>query len=185
MISGPVTSRYAEALFRLAQRRGELDAVDADVRRIAAELESAHVAGFLFDARVDPGERRAKLEPLLRGLSSQLTRNFVNLLFDKRREEVLRGLGAAWHRRSLEERGAVEGLVESARPLPDSELARLRASLGKTLSKEVQLENRVVPELVAGVRVTVGGRMIDASVQGRLEDLRKQLLEAPLSSARD
>jgi F-type H+-transporting ATPase subunit delta len=42
------------------------------------------------------------------------------------------------------------------------------------------LTNRVVPELIGGARVVAGTRMFDGSVQGRLEALRRNLLQAPL-----
>ncbi len=182
MIASAVTGRYVEALFRLAQRKGQLAAVDADVKRIAAELQKPR-ARLVFDARLDVHERRAMLAELIDALSP-LGRNFVNLLFDKRREAVLREVPAVWRRRSLEERGAVEGVVESARPLERGEIDRLAKSLGARLSKDVVLENRIVPELVGGVRVVVGGQMMDGSVQGRLAGLRRRMLESPLTVAR-
>ena len=52
--------------------------------------------------------------------------------------------------------------------------------VGEGVGKEVILTSRVNEELMAGVRVFVGSNMIDQSVQGRLEDLRKQLEAAPL-----
>ena len=178
----PVTTRYAEALFRLALRSGQLANVQTDVERLSAEVENERVSAFLFDARVPVEKRQASLQGLLSGLSP-LVRNFVNLLFDKRRENVLRGLRAAWRRRSLAERGAVEGTVESARPLGPGEIAELGRVLGSRLGLEVQLENEVVPELLAGVRVTVGGRMLDNTAVGRLEGLRRRMLDAQLASA--
>lgn len=177
----PVTSRYAEALFSLAARKGMLEAVQEDVRKIGAELSNPAVARYLFDARVDMQKRRATLGPLVDGLS-ELTQNFVNLLFDKRREEVLEGLASAFHRRSLAERRAAEGVVESARALDPAEVERLCAKLGATLGKTVTLENRLAPDLVGGVRVTVENRMIDFSVRGRLDGLQRQLMGAALPS---
>jgi len=182
VIAGAVTTRYTEALFRLALRTGVLDAVSGDVESIAREVGVPHVSARLFDARIDVSRRREMLAPLLATLSP-MTRNFVELLFDKRREGVLAELGAAWHRRSLAERGAAEGVVESARPLATAELERLAAALGKRLGLEVELENRINPELIDGVRAVVENRMIDCSVQGRLEGLGRKLMDAPLSVA--
>src|SRR4029077_12758877 len=112
-----------------------------------------------------------------------LTQDFVNLVLDKRRVEVLRHLGAAFHRLDLQRRGAAEGVVESVRPLDAAEIARLAAALGPRLSKQLVLENRIVPELIGGLRVVVESKMIDASVTGRLEGLRKSLLAAALPAS--
>jgi F-type H+-transporting ATPase subunit delta len=175
----PVTSRYAEALFGLAKARGQLEAVRADVTRLGGELRPGGRLAFVFDERLPLEARRAGLGEHAGNLAP-LTRDFLALVLDKRRVEVLRNLGEAFHRRDLEERGAAEGFVESARALPPSELAQLAAALGPRLGKTLALENRVVPELIGGLRVVVESKMIDASLAGRLEALRKNMLAAPL-----
>jgi F-type H+-transporting ATPase subunit delta len=177
----PVTSRYAEALFRRAQARGAREAVRADVQRLAGELRPGGALAFVFDERLPLEGRRARLAGALASVHP-LTHDFVQLVLDKRRVEVLRDLWAAFHRRDLEERGAAEGVVESARALEPAELARLAGLLGPRLEKQLLLENRIAPELIGGLRVVVGSRMIDASLAGRLEALRKALLAAPLPS---
>lgn len=177
----PVTIRYTEALFGLAKARGELERVGKDVERFAAELERPGVAAFVFDARVSVATRREKIRPFFQG-ACEVFSNFVDLLFDKRREEVLRLLAQAFHRRMLQERGGAEGVVESATALDAAELARIAGELGKRLQKTVTLTNRVVPDLIGGVRVIVDNKMMDLSLRGRLEGLRKRMLEAPLPS---
>ena len=180
----PVTIRYTEALFGLARREGALDTVQSDVEQLAKQIAAPKLAAFLVDARIPAEQRREKLRVLLSG-THQLTQNFVDLLFDKRRESVLHGLGEAFHRRSLEERGAAEGVVESARPLGAADVSQLALALGKRLGKDVKLANRVNPDVLGGVRVIVGSKMIDSSLRGRLDGLRKKMLEAPLPSLQD
>jgi F-type H+-transporting ATPase subunit delta len=176
----PVTNRYAEALFGLAKKEGALDAVRSDVERLARELSSAGGELF-FDARVPLDKRREKVESVTTAMH-RLTRNFVGLLFEKRREEVLRQLGEAFHRRDLVDRQAAEGVVESARALGAGEIAGLATALGAKLGKTVTLANQVVPDLVGGVRVIVDSRMVDYSLRGRLDGLEKRLNAAPLPS---
>ncbi|MCB9915465.1 MAG: ATP synthase F1 subunit delta [Planctomycetes bacterium] len=182
MITGAVTTRYTEALFALATEQGAVDAVRSDVERLAAEVADEHVAAWLFDARVPTGDKRAKVAQVTASFHP-LTRNFVSLLFDKHREEVLRGLGTAFRHKWLESRGAVEGWVESARPLGSGEVSELAVAIGAKVGKEVLLENRVNPDLVAGVRVFVANKLIDFSVRGRLKGLERTLMESPLPSA--
>jgi F-type H+-transporting ATPase subunit delta len=178
----PVTSRYAEALFDLARSRSALDAVRGDVERLAHGLADPRQLGFVFDELMPLVARRAQLAPHLASMSP-LVQDFVNLVFDKRRVEVLRSLGAAFHRRDLADRGMAEGVVESARPLDASELTHLASVLGPRLGKQLVLQNRIVPELIGGLRVVVESKMIDSSLAGRLEGMRKTLLAAPLPRA--
>ncbi len=176
-----VTTRYVEALFQLSLERGILEVIEADVRRLAGELSDPDVAAFLADASVSDEEKVSRLEKLLVDLNEVLA-DFVRLLFEKRRGDVLTETGDAFRLRLLEHRGATEGRVESARPLEPAQMDDLAAAIGRELGKEVYLKNDVDPALVGGVRVFVDNRMIDNSVQGRLDGLNRKLREVRLGA---
>jgi F-type H+-transporting ATPase subunit delta len=182
VIVDPVTARWTEAFFSLASKRRALDQAQADVDRMAQALGRPEVRGALLRARAGPEERRKAREALLQGLSP-LGRNLVSLLFERGREAVVLDLSEAFRRRRLAERGAVEGVVESPRPLSPAELGELSSALRARLGKEVLLTNRIAPELVAGVRVVVDFKEIDCSVRGRLERLRRKLMGARIAAA--
>jgi F-type H+-transporting ATPase subunit delta len=175
----PVTLRYSGALYNLAQRKGALPAVARDVDRLGRELAAPSLARMLENPRADKETKRKSLAPLI-GDMHVLTQNCVNLLLDKGREAVLRKLALAFRRRELEERGAVQGIVESTRPLDHSDVQRLSEAIGARLGKQLLLENVIVPELIGGARVIAANRMVDMSVQGRLEGLRRKLMDASL-----
>ncbi|MBI5361646.1 MAG: ATP synthase F1 subunit delta [Planctomycetes bacterium] len=179
MIVDPVTLRWAEALYGLAKKEGALGAVQSDVARLASAL-AAPGGADVFEPRLDRAQRRSLALSKAAG-AHVLVLIFVQLDFDRRREDVLRALGKAFQRLANEASGVVEGVVESARPLGAAEQSQLALHVGAVLGKQVKLENRIVPELVGGVRVTAANRMIDWSVQGRLEALRRRMMEAPLS----
>ncbi|HUR29038.1 MAG TPA: ATP synthase F1 subunit delta [Planctomycetota bacterium] len=177
--AGPVAVRYATALFQLARDRGQLDAVTRDVGELAALLGRTADSDWIFDARVAAKDKRERIERIASGFSP-LTANFLRLVADKRRLELLRELPTAFKRCVLQERGAVEGHVESARPMAAGELAELSVALGALLGKQVSLEASVDPALIAGARIVVDNRMLDLSAQGRLEELRTRLNSARL-----
>ena len=175
----PVTARYATALFELAREKGLLERVAADVEFLEGRLADPALRQ-LFDARVHAAKKRERLEALRPHLQP-LTASFLVYLLDRRRLEVLQGLQVAFKGCLLRERNAVEGIVESPRPLRPGELAELAVALGARLKKQVELKNRVNPALIAGVRVLIDNKLIDQSVQGRLEGLRSRLLTARVS----
>lgn len=179
MKGGLVTTRYATALFELARDKGALAEVEADLTVLARELASGALAP-LFDARVAFEDKRKRVEALA-GRAHRLTANFLRLLLDKRRLDVLRELPAAFRRCALAERGTVEGVVETPRALGQGELAELSVAVKSVLGKEVLLEQRLNPDLIAGVRVFVENRLIDQSALGRLEGLQRRLKLARLS----
>lgn len=179
MILDPVTTRWAEALYGIARKADAVDAIQADTARLSAEVAPPKVAAFLFGSGVSQAERAAKMEPLLKELHPT-TRSFVQLLFQRRRQEVLRHIGEAFKRKVYAETGRVEGVVETPRALPDEDLRALEAAIGRRVGKTVVLSQTVRPDLIGGVRVVVGARLFDATVKGRLESLREKLLGAPL-----
>lgn len=172
-----VTARWADALFNLALRAGDLDEVQRDVERLGAETRSDAVRDYLTGGRVSQVEKTERLVGLV---SHRLTQNFVKLALERRRESVLVHVADAFRAKRLEREGVVEGVLECPRPLDASELESLATSLGARLGKRVSLSARLNPDLVGGVRVFVGARMLDRSVQGRLEGLRRKMLAARL-----
>jgi F-type H+-transporting ATPase subunit delta len=176
MSHSQVSARYATALFELAREKGLLERVAADVEFLAGRMAEQGF-GQLFDARVAVERKRERIAALRPHLQP-LTADFLAYLLDRRRLGVLRELPSAFKACLLRERNAVEGVVESPRPLSGGELAELSVALGARLGKQVELTNRVEPGLIAGVRVLVDNKLIDHSAQGRLEALRSRLLAA-------
>lgn len=176
---GPVAARYATALFELAVEKGALERVQSDVVTIAHAVATD---AKLLDPRTPQAVVHEHIEALANKLDP-LTAGFVRLLRDKRRIGVLRELDVAFKQRLLEHENAVEGVVESARPLGSGEVAEMAVALSAVLGKQVHLESRLVPELIAGVRVFVDNRLIDQSATGRLEALRGKLMRARVTSA--
>ena len=73
-------------------------------------------------------------------------------------------------------RGVVAATVTSAAPLEKDEVGEIAARLGSMTGQTVKLATAVDPSLIGGLTVRVGDRMIDASVRGRLERLRDDLV---------
>jgi F-type H+-transporting ATPase subunit delta len=69
----------------------------------------------------------------------------------------------------------MKALVESAVKLDDKQLKELSALLKKKIGSEVTLTNQVKPEILGGLRVTLGSRRIDVSLLGKLAQVKKQL----------
>jgi F-type H+-transporting ATPase subunit delta len=77
-------------------------------------------------------------------------------------------------------RGVVEAVVTSAAPLTSEETTAIRQRVESMAGAAVDLRTAVDPSLIGGLTVKVGGRLLDASVRGRLERLRDQLIAGTL-----
>lgn len=184
MIAPVVTKRYAEALFASAREKHAVAEVEADLAALSQALARPDVARVALNPAVDPKRKRAALlDPLAPQLKTELVRNAIALLLDRRREDVLPRLREVFHRLALEASGEAEGVLESARPLDAAETRSVEEALGRALGKRVRLAPRVDSKLIGGVRATVGSLRYDATAGARLLALRERMLAARLDGA--
>jgi len=173
---GAAGRRYAEAAFQLAERDDALDA-RGDELRVAAELTSdPQVAQILNSPRVPMADRDALLKRLLGTSISPVTLNLVRLLIRRSKLDRLPVVAAEYHRLLNQKRGVVSAVVTSALPLTPDEDRAIRAKVAQMTGTTVEIQTREDPALIGGLTVRIGDRLIDASVRGRLERLREQLL---------
>ena len=172
-----LSGRYARALYELADEAGRLDAVAGDLRALARALdESAELAGLARSPVLSRDEQGRAMAALLEAMGADdLVRRGVGLLARKRRLFALRAIAADYLRLLAARRGRTAAEVTSARGLTPGESDRLRASLKRVLGREVAIETRVDPELLGGLVVRIGSRMLDGSVRTRLRRLELAL----------
>ena len=68
--------------------------------------------------------------------------------------------------------------VTVAEPLSDGQLAALKSSLAEaTGGKSVEVDMKVDPEIIGGIVVRLGSRMVDASIKTKLNSIRTRMKE--------
>jgi F-type H+-transporting ATPase subunit delta len=171
-------STYAGALFEAAEERGELEEVLSDLGEFVAALhESEELRLFFYGGQIPERQKRRALDGLTEGMKISTT-NFLKVLVDNGREEILEEVLDRYEQLVKEHLGRIEVGVTTAVELSQEQLDRLKERLERTLEgKEVILETKVDPELIGGVVFRFGGRMMDGSIRGRLESLREGMLE--------
>jgi F-type H+-transporting ATPase subunit delta len=84
----------------------------------------------------------------------------------------------AFERIAAEDRGAVSAEVTTAMPLTAAQATALAASLRLALGKDPEIETKVDPAILGGLKVRVGSRLYDASLKSRLDSLKFALKRA-------
>lgn len=177
---GGIAGRYAVALFELAEEAKALDAVDADLtalrRMIAASKDLQRLVRSPLFARED--QARAMAAILDKADAHELTRKFVGLVAQNRRLFALSDMARAFSRLLAEKRGQESARVRSARPLTKDQVSQLAERLKKSLGKDVQLETEVDEDLIGGLVVQVGSKLIDTSLRTKLANIHIAMREA-------
>jgi F-type H+-transporting ATPase subunit delta len=171
-------STYAGALFEAARERGELEGVLSDLGEFASALhDSEELRLFYYGGQVPERQKRRAIDSLTEGMSTSTT-NFLKVLVDNGREEILEEVLVRYEQLVKQHLGRIEVGVTTAVELSQDQLEWLKERLEATLEgREVVLETNVDPELIGGAVFRFGGRMMDGSIRGRLESLREGMLE--------
>jgi F-type H+-transporting ATPase subunit delta len=169
-----LAERYAAALFDLADERGALDAVAGDLRELRLMVhESADLVRLLRSpvlSRARQGKAVAALSE--RAGLSDLTRDFLGVVARNRRLFAVPAMIEAYLKKLAERRGEVTAEVTIAQPLNAAREAALAEQLRRAVGLRVTLDIRVDPGLLGGMIVKIGSRMVDASLNSRLQRLR-------------
>ncbi len=175
--SAGAAGRYAKALLELAAEAGAIDAVERDLRSLEAALEeSEDLFRFIRSPLYKAAQQRAVLHAVLDGLKAHdLTRRIVDTLIANRRLALLPGVIAAYQRLLAERRGEMEVVAITAEPMSAAAQKRLAGMLKKALDRKVDIVNTVDPDIIGGLVLRIGSRMIDASVRHRLDTLKSAL----------
>jgi F-type H+-transporting ATPase subunit delta len=166
--------RYALAGFELARERDDLDVWGRDLRGLAAALASAEAVAFIASRRV---VKAAKLEFLQRaaGDLAPLVWNLVRLLAAKERLALLPQITECFEELLDEHRGIAHAEVLTAVAMSEEEGQALARRLSELTGKQVLLEAQEEPEMLGGLVVRIGDRLIDGSTRSKLLALKRQL----------
>jgi F-type H+-transporting ATPase subunit delta len=167
---------YAQALLEAAQEKKRLDAVRKQFDEFAAALAgSDELRRFLQNPQVELLTKQAALEDLLKG-SDELLLNFVRLLADKSRIAEVEQVYGEWTRLLAQQERILELELQTAVELSDKEAAKVVGQIEKASGRKIVATRTVDPDLIGGLVVQAGSLRLDASVRGRLEQLREQLI---------
>lgn len=174
-----VAKIYAEGLFDAAQKASDVDGVLEQLRSFIDDVLKSQpdFEHFLASAAVARERKEEVLRQALEGRASEPFLNFMLLLNEHDRLELLRPIRAAAEELNDRRANRVRVLVQTAVPLPDDQRERLIAELRDLMHIEPVLETRVDPELLGGMVVRLRDWLYDASVRTQLDKLRTELIE--------
>lgn len=179
IVSG-MAGRYATALFELALEDKKLDAVKADLDRFKTLLDGSPDLVRLVRSPVFGAEEQEKaLGAILdKTKIGGIARNFLLMVTQKRRLFAVREIIGAFGVLVARHKGEVDAQVTVAAPLKNEHLEALKQAIAASAGKNVQLDVKVDPSIIGGLKVKLGSRMIDASLKTKLNSIRIAMKEA-------
>ena len=168
--------RYAQAAFKLALEKGELDSWKASLRKIADITTDEKLMASLENPKLSFETKKALLVELL-GKINPLALNLAYLLVHKDRLSIAGDISQQYDRLLDSHHGIQHVEVITALPLDDEDRERISSRFEEITRRKIIIDAQVDPSLVGGIKAKIGDTLIDGSVKSRLGALRKDLVE--------
>jgi F-type H+-transporting ATPase subunit delta len=172
-----VANRYAVALFQLAKEKHLLETFEEELRSVKDVFQTSKELHMFLE---QPNISNIKKKELLSQAFSFLSQPILNTLFlliDNHREDIVTEIVDAYFDLANEERNVADAIVYSVRPLTEDEKAGLAEVFAKKTGKDaIRIKNIVDDNLLGGIKVRIGNRIYDGSLQGKLTRIQRELL---------
>ncbi|MCI1245138.1 MAG: ATP synthase F1 subunit delta [Bacilli bacterium] len=168
---------FASALYGLALEEGKTKEYQDALKGVESSLVSNPALLETLKSYAIPKERLYALVDELWGKGLKSLAPFMKTVVKNHAVGFFREIVAKFSSLVNEGLGVEEGLAYSVYPLSKEEMAALEEAIGKALGKKAALRNRVDPAILGGVKVAIAGKVFDGSLERKLSDMRRSLLE--------
>jgi len=175
-----ISKRYARAFFEIAQEEKKLEQYYQELSQFTAIITSdENLLQFLANPVFEQASKKDVVEKIIGKLKlSPMTINFLKLLVDKKRIDILSDIESCYRQLMDEALKKVRVHVKTAFPLSSELQAFIGSSLEKTTGKKVEMTVEQDPTLLGGVVIGVGDTLYDGSIKNQLNTMRNLLGEA-------
>lgn len=176
--AGILAGRYARALFLIGQERKILDSLQSDMFHFAEMLnKNQDFNNFFVSPEVTRIAKEQKIKELFENIFSPVFFNFLFVVLKKGRQNLFVDISEAFSSELDVFYNRIKASVVSSVELTPEMVKEIREQLSKQLKKEVILITESDEALIGGIRITVDGKVIDGSVKGQLDRMKKYLAE--------
>ena len=171
-----VAEKYGGALFDVAREREMQEEILQELRLVTKTLQKVpELKLFLDHPEVDSKDKKEVIIQLFGDELSQEMKNFLFVVFDKRREAYFQDIVENYEK-LLDAYTRVQKItVTTTIPLNDTQRRKITKFLAKRLRTNIRLEERIDPSIMGGLVLDMEGRRLDRSIAKKLESLRYEL----------
>ncbi len=142
----------------------------------AAYTESAELRTFLASPAVSVEAKHAVIEKIMARVgASKIIRNFLFVIVDHRRTQLIPEVIAAFHQVIRQRQGVAEAEVSSTIELSAGQKKEIAATLARLTGKKIETKYALDPALLRGAVVRIGDTIYDGSLRSRLNQMRARL----------
>jgi F-type H+-transporting ATPase subunit delta len=167
--------RYATALLSQAEEKGQVQAILADMERIAETLSVSHDLRAVLRSPVVKIEDKQKVMARVFASASQETKNLLNLLANNKRVALLGQVAEAFLELQRKAQGIQAAKVISAAPLTkELEAQIIQKAKDMSGSNTIELTAEINPSIMGGFILRVGDLEYNASIANQFQKIKRE-----------
>lgn len=172
-----IASRYAKSLMDLSRDKDAIELVYRDMKGFETALESREFYSFLKSPVISTGKKHEIFKTLFEGKCHQITFGFFELLIKKGRESLLPEMIEEFIKLYRIEKNIILFTITTAVPLSNESKAKVEETMMKSgaITGDIEWITKVNPEIIGGFQVEFSHQLIDASIQHKLDIMRREL----------
>ena len=176
MIEQEIAEKYAQALFELVTEENELEDIAAEFAEvIEIAQENEELNQVLNHPKLSYDQKKEIVNKIFKGQISTDLFNFLKLLIDKKRIEFLDEIYEEFKSLVEDQENRLEVKVTAPLELSTTQKNNLKTKLGNILDKDITLELEIEPDLIGGLILKIGDKVIDGSIRNYLQEMKLDL----------
>lgn len=177
MLDKSAAITFINALLEVALKKGQFEQIEKDLD-LVSDVITRHdnLKKILFHPSISRSDKKDLIKNVFGEPVSDLMRNFLYLLVDRRKEGILEFIPDVYKTVTNEKKGTMKAKVQTVIPLTGERLDNFRKQLNKLTGKTVEVEVIHNPDILGGMIIQIGNKMIDGSVASKLKNLKTKLL---------
>ena len=175
------TSRsYAQALYELAKENSELNNVEDEMNNLKTLVDENSIFRNMISNPTVKSEQKKKVMFKIANQYnlSQTLKKFLGFISIKNRLFFLDQIIESFLNIMSNNKGELKAKLLSSKQLSKKDIENIQSELSKDFKSPIKIDYKYDPNLIAGLIIQVGSVMVDTSIQNKLKQLEKNMIEA-------
>ncbi len=171
-----IAGRYAQALIQLGEQNYKLDEYLDSLVKVKNTLAENQELARLLEHPIVPKEDKKEITcNVFQNYISVDILNTLKVLLDRNRTYIFSSLVTYYTELLNQKRNVTMAEVITAVPISEDIKYKLKDKLQNQFKKNFQIEHQIDPDIIAGMIVKFGDRVIDGSIKSKLGNMKKHL----------
>jgi len=173
-----VAKTYAGALYEVGVDCGLMEQFAQELSFVCKTFEEyPQLLELCKTPKINKSEKKEIIEKTFKESIHVEVLNFIKILLDKKRMDDFESIQASYQQLVNDFNNIVEGMATTAIKLKEDELKKIEKKMSDLTGKNVKLINEIDPSIIGGIRVTIGEKVLDSTIQSRLNKLKEELAQ--------